>query len=349
LVDARSGHVLYSRNADQRRYPASLTKVMTLYLAFDAISKGRLKLSDPVVVSPHAASRPPSRMGLRPGSRITVAQAIDLIVVKSANDVAVALAEKIGGTEAKFAQKMTRQAKRLGMTRTRFANASGLPDTRQVTTARDMAVLAKAIRRDFPKMYPRFNQQQTSYRGRTVHGHNAILRVRGVDGLKTGYTHASGFNLVTSARRGDDRLIGVVMGGSTASSRDAYMRRLIDAGFQTSAAAAGKLSVASLMGAPTMDRTPVRFEVAQGDDDATEDGWRIQVGAFRIRQAAQARLDMLGGDPSLLAGDPTPQLRRVGHFYLARFTGLSAADARSGCQLIQAAGGDCLVMAPTAK
>lgn len=231
VVDEASGEVLYARQADAQRYPASLTKVMTLYLAFEALERGDLKLDDKIVMSPRAAARPPSKLGLAAGERLTVQEALEILVVKSANDVATALAEEIAGTESAFARRMTAKARELGMTRTRFANASGLPQPQNVSTARDMAILAHAILRDHPERYRLFSLRQTNFRGRLIRGHNALLRSPGVDGLKTGFINASGFNLLTSGVKDGRRLVAVVLGGPTARARDEFMRQLLNASF----------------------------------------------------------------------------------------------------------------------
>ncbi|MBB4953760.1 D-alanyl-D-alanine carboxypeptidase (penicillin-binding protein 5/6) [Agrobacterium vitis] len=228
LLDARTGRVLASENADVLNHPASLTKMMTIYMAFDAIRRGTLAWDSPVPFSKHAASRPPTKLRLKPGDQITVREAILGMITLSANDAAAALAEKIGGTEEGFAAMMTAKARQLGMPNTTFVNASGLPDTRQITTARDMSTLAIALLRDFPREYPMFATRSFNFRGRTINGHNNLMyRLKGVDGIKTGYTDASGFNLVSAYSDGNRRVIGVVMGGRTAASRDSLMAQLI--------------------------------------------------------------------------------------------------------------------------
>ena len=232
VVDANSGEVLYNTRADNPRYPASITKVMTLYLAFEALAEGRLKLTDRITVSPRAAAKQPTKLGLRAGETISVDDAMRAIAVKSANDIAVAMAEKLGGTESRFAELMTLRARELGMTSTRFTNASGLPDRRQVTTARDLAVLSRAVMRDYPQYYSYFSQRQFTYRGQTMRNHNHLLgQMPGVDGLKTGFTNASGFNLAASAVRDGHRLIAVVLGGSSSAARDDNVEDLLISGF----------------------------------------------------------------------------------------------------------------------
>jgi D-alanyl-D-alanine carboxypeptidase (penicillin-binding protein 5/6) len=232
VVDAASGEVLYSRNPDSPRYPASITKVMTLYLAFEALQAGRLSLSDTVAISPQAAAMPPTKLGLRPGDTITVDETLRAVSVKSANDMAVALAEKISGSESRFATLMTLRARELGMSNTRFVNASGLPDSRQVSSARDIAILARSVMRDFPQYYAYFGQRQFAFRGQIMNNHNHLLdSMPGVDGLKTGYTNASGFNLAASAVQNGRRLITVVLGGSSTAARDANVQDLLTTGF----------------------------------------------------------------------------------------------------------------------
>lgn len=228
VVDANTGEVLHAHKARQMRYPASLTKMMTLYIIFERIENRRLTYNAMITASAEAARRPPSKLGLRPGDRITVRQAIKALVVKSANDVAAAVGEHIAGSEPAFARLMTRKARELGMTQTVFRNASGLPHSQQVTTARDMAQLALRLRDHFPNHYYQFKTRTFRYKGRTFKNHNALLgRYDGVDGIKTGYTRASGFNLVTSARHGGRSIVAVVMGGRTSRARNATMRDLL--------------------------------------------------------------------------------------------------------------------------
>lgn len=229
VIDANSGQTLYARNADTRNYPASLTKMMTLYLVFEALDKGQLKPQQKLKVSRRAAGQAPSKLGLKQGQTITVEDAIRALVVKSANDVATVVAEAISGTEVKFALLMTQRAREIGMRRTSFRNASGLPNRRQLSTARDMATLAKSLLDRFPHYYGYFSEEHFSYNGRKYRNHNALMRrVDEVDGIKTGYIRASGFNLVASAERGGHRLIGVVFGSKTASVRDRHMQNLLD-------------------------------------------------------------------------------------------------------------------------
>lgn len=232
IVDANSGQILMQDRVDEMRHPASLTKMMTLYLTFDALRAGRLGLQQSLPVSAHAASRAPTNLALRAGQTIKVEDCILGLVTRSANDAASVLAEALGGSEERFAQMMTLKARQLGMTRTRYTNASGLPDVQQVTTARDQAVLGLALQRDFPQYYPYFSTRSFTFRGRTYPNHNRLLAsYAGMDGMKTGYVRMSGFNIVTSAKRGGVRLVGVVMGGSSAAARDRRMASLMNQGF----------------------------------------------------------------------------------------------------------------------
>jgi D-alanyl-D-alanine carboxypeptidase len=233
VVDNSSGRVIEAANADAMRYPASLTKLMTLYVAFEALRDHRITLGQPVPVSAHAASMEPSKLGLVPGSYFTVSDAILGIVTKSANDAACALGELLGGDEDHFAQMMTQRARALGMTQSTFRNASGLPDLAQVTTARDLALLAHHLIQDFPEDYHYFSEPVFYFHGRPIPNHDHMLvSYDGADGLKTGYTVLSGHNLVTSALRGPVRLIGVVLGASSNGERDLHMADLLDDGFE---------------------------------------------------------------------------------------------------------------------
>lgn len=232
VIDAYSGRVLSERNADKLLYPASLTKMMTLYLVFDALESGALAKNQRIPVSFRAARQQPSRLGLEPGATIRVEDAILGLVTKSANDAAVTLAEALAGSEGRFADMMTIKARRLGMTRTRFVNASGLHHHMQISTARDMATLSRALIRDFPRYYGYFSVNDFTWAGITNKNHNKLMNTyTGMDGIKTGYVHASGYNLAASAARGNKRLIGVIFGGRTSKTRNQEMARLLDAGF----------------------------------------------------------------------------------------------------------------------
>lgn len=233
VVHADSGDVLFERYADAKRYPASLTKMMTLYLLFEELEAGRLTLDSELTVSAQAAGQPPSKLGVVAGSKIDVETAIEALVVKSANDVAVTVAEAISGSEWKFAQAMTEKARNLGMNNTTFKNASGLPNSRQMTTARDLATLSQRLIQDHPDYFHYFETPEFAWNGRTYRTHNSLVRTfEGADGLKTGYTQRSGFNLATTADRDGTRLIGIVLGGRSVRTRDAHMKEILTTAFE---------------------------------------------------------------------------------------------------------------------
>ncbi|HME29418.1 MAG TPA: serine hydrolase [Pseudolabrys sp.] len=229
VVDANSGAVMQATNADSQRHPASLTKIMTLYLLFERLEQGKVKLTTDLPVSARASVQAPSKLGLKPGESVRVETAIRAIVTKSANDVAVIVAEALGGDEPNFARLMTAKARALGMTQTVYRNASGLPDEQQITTARDQAILGRAIQDRFPNYYRYFATRTFDFRGKSIRNHNHLLgAIDGVDGIKTGYIRASGFNIVASVRRANHHLVAVVFGGRSADARDARVRSLID-------------------------------------------------------------------------------------------------------------------------
>ncbi|MEZ5786092.1 MAG: D-alanyl-D-alanine carboxypeptidase family protein [Xanthobacteraceae bacterium] len=230
VVDVRTGQILHDENADEPRHPASLTKIMTLFMLFEQLEAGRLRLDSELPVSAFAASQPPTKLYVKPGKTVVVEDAIQALITRSANDVAVVVAEAIAGSEPAFATLMTLKARSLGMTRTTYVNASGLPADEQITTARDQALLGRLIQQRFPNYYPYFSVVWFRYRGRNIHNHNALLgQVEGVDGIKTGYTEASGYNLTASVRRDGKHIVAVVLGGKSNAKRDARMRELIAA------------------------------------------------------------------------------------------------------------------------
>ncbi len=229
VVDANTGKTLYSSNADAQRFPASLTKMMTLYMLFEAMEAGKVSKSTPIPVSAYAAGQPPTKIGFKPGQTISAEAAILSVITKSANDSATAIGEYLGGSEQRFAQMMTNKARQLGMRNTTFRNASGLPNPQQRSSARDLALLGIALREHFPQYYDYFSTRSFSYRGRRIAGHNRLLgKVRGVDGIKTGYTRDSGFNLVSSVNVDGKKMVAVVMGGTSGGARDAQMAKLIE-------------------------------------------------------------------------------------------------------------------------
>lgn len=296
IVDANSGATLESNSPDGIRHPASLTKVMTLYLLFERLESGKMTLDTEMPVSEHASDQDPTKLGLRPGSTLRVEDAIKGVVTKSANDAAVVIAEAIGGDESDFAKMMTRKARALGMTRTVYVNASGLPADEQVTTARDQATLGRAIQDRFPRYYRYFATEAFNFHGHTIHGHNHLLgSVEGVDGIKTGYIRASGFNLITNLRRGNRHLVGVVMGGRSSGSRDATMRSLLAENLEK---ASSTRTVAAIT-----ERNP-----ADANADVAEDVARsrptqtVQVqGAVQVASSSSEPPPVRSVKPSLLA------------------------------------------------
>ena len=277
VVDVKSGRTLHAVNEDALRHPASITKVMTLYMLFEQLERGRYELDSDLSISANAAAQAPSKLGLRPGSTITVEEAIKALVTKSANDVACAIGENIAGSEPRFAEMMTRKAKSLGMSRTNYSNASGLPDPDQITTARDLTILARAIQDRFPRYYRYFQTRSFAFRGRVIGNHNRLLgTVEGVDGIKTGYTRDSGFNLMTAAKLGDRQIVAIVLGGKSGASRDRIMADLVRSSLPRAYAGArqtGPVTEVAERGRPAVvaeagSRT--RTEVASAEDDEIE-------------------------------------------------------------------------------
>lgn len=383
IIDARTGEVLHEASADTRNFPASLTKMMTLHMVFDALDAGKLRLNQPMKVSAHSASMAPSKLGLRPGDTITVEQCVLALVTKSANDCAATVAETIGGTEANFARMMTDRARQIGMTRTTFRNASGLPNAGQLSTARDMARLAQSLIYDHAKYYNYFSTTSFSYKG-AVHGnHNRLMaRYPGMDGLKTGFINASGFNLTASATRNGRRLIGVVFGGQTAAWRDNHMADLLDEAFE------GRKSAPMLVaanqskptkGKQTKEKAPERSmvasvarEIVNGAEELalprtavaaapvaaalpkpTANGrWAIQVGAFNDKQAGQRAVSQATQRAGTLLDSATPHVMEVntakGTLYRARLIGMDEKTARRACAQLAKKGQNCLTVPPSA-
>ena len=340
IIDAWSGEVLSSSGADIKRYPASLTKLMTLYITFDALEKGIIKLDDELPVSRNAANRSPSKLGVRAGETISVRTAILALIVKSANDCATVLAEGLGYTEENFAKTMTKVAHELGMKNTTFKNASGLPNRAQKTTARDMALLGAAVYHHFPQYYELFSTYKFEYKGRTYYTHNYVLRdFEGADGMKTGYTNAAGFNIVTSAERNGKRVIAVTMGHNTAKNRDRQIAKMMDKGLT-------RLAMADHI-ADSAAESPLR-ETVIGPNNS----WGIQLGAFsnyikarnyaeEIQESGYSRLA-----DKLIAVEPHQTGSAV--VYRSRIIGLNKNDAEKICNSLKKSNKSCIVVAVNA-
>lgn len=357
VVDAKSGKVLHASNPDRRRYPASLTKMMTLYMIFDALDRGKISLNQRLKVSRLAQGMAPSKLGLKRGQSIKVKDAILALITKSANDVAVVVAEALGGTEVKFAQKMTKKARSIGMRKTRFRNASGLPNRRQVSTARDMAVLAQRLIDDFPQFYHFFGTQRFNYKRRTFRNHNKLLRnYPGVDGIKTGYIRASGFNLVASSKRHGRRLIGVVFGGKSAKSRDRHMRRLFERAFalvpkkrtRYPATTAEAIEKSKPRNATVRQVALQQTKTFKSNDRVRR--WAIQVGAFS--QSSAARLAAYGAAGRLQGVADHGRVAVVmhkqerGRLYRAQIVGMSQREAVKSCTYLRARRHECVAVPP---
>jgi len=371
VVDAESGQVISESNADAPHHPASLTKMMTLYLIFDALEKHRIGLDTEFAVSAYAASMSPTKLGLLPGETIAVRDIILGLVTQSANDAAVVAAEGLAGSEDAFVLRMNAKAHALGMAHTHFGNASGLPDPEQITTARDLATLARALYRDFPKEYANFATQEFMFRGIVYANHNHLMeRFAGMDGIKTGYIRTSGFNLAASAVRNNQRLIGVVMGGESSRARDAKMAELLNAGFgqssedpiaalasATDAAEARSFSeraahvlhhlspVSSAEAAVPQTRKPVRGTHAESDICS------IQVGAFKDRagatRAAQEARAALPWAKAKSVAVVAPNSAEKSHLYRARVNGFTAKEAERACQTLRQKHAACSVVNPS--
>ena len=356
ILEARSGRVISAVNPDELRHPASLTKVMTLYMVFEALRDRRISLHQSVPVSAHAASMSPTKLGVPAGGRITVEEAILGLVTRSANDAAAALGELLGGTEARFARIMTLRARALGMRQTVFRNASGLPDWDQVTTARDMTTMARRLLYDFPDEYRYFSTTTFRFRGQVLRNHNHLLDTYpGADGIKTGYIDASGFNLISSATRGRVRLIGVVMGAARGYERDLHMISLLDQGFEKldvpiAPQMAGRLPtlVSAAQAAPAPLRPTLAAPAAAAPRPRPAARWSIQVGSFGseklARQAAfTARRIADAGDVRVEAA--TVNRRQS---FRAQLSGLSQAEVQPACAALTKRKIPCLPIRPEA-
>jgi len=308
VVDAKTGNVLYSENADRLQYPASLTKMMTLYMTFEALEQGRIRLDTPVPFSAHAAAQAPTKLGVRAGGTVTVEQGILGLVTLSANDAATALGEMLGGgSEDRFAQLMTAKAHALGMTRTTYRNANGLPNTAQMTTARDQARLGIALRQHFPQYYGYFSTRAFKFGTRTIRSHNRLVgSVRGVDGIKTGYTRAAGFNLVSSVQADGKSIVGVVLGGASTPARDAQMRNLIATYLPKASSRGGSsalIAQAAPAPAPKMIETPAPVQPQKAQPQMA------QSQKAKTITAAQPPVSAAAADLSLPHKGPLPDAR----------------------------------------
>lgn len=332
IIEADTGRVLHSVNADTRNYPASLTKMMTLYMVFDALERGEIKLSTKWKASANVARQPASRLGLRRGEKITVKNAVLALITKSANDVATLVGESLAKSERDFALKMTAKARDIGMARTTFRNASGLGNRGQLSTARDMATLAIALMRDFPQYYKLFSTTRYKHGDRTYRNHNKLLTTyEGTDGIKTGYIRASGFNLVASVKRGDTRLIGVVFGGKSAKQRNRHMTKLLNKGFRI----LDQGNATTMAQAPTAPKNTTTATKSAG-----KSSWGIQVGAFAKRaHAERIAKEMAALLPEVLeTGHVTvvPLIQQSGkQLFRSRIHGLSKQQAYQACKKLE--------------
>ena len=363
IINENTKRIYHNANADTRNYPASLTKIMTLYLVFDALKSKKISMSSKFKVSKRATRQPPSKLNLSAGSNITVKNAILALVTKSANDVATVIAENLGKSERNFARLMTRKAKKLGMTRTTFRNASGLPNRGQLSTARDMATLGIAIRKNHPKFFKLFKTKSFIYKGIKYTNHNNLLgSYSGTDGIKTGYTNASGFNLVASVERNGQRIIGVVFGGKKARSRDKHMVTLLNKYFKTSLSK----PLVRIAKPSELPKTRPKIVVAEKNiknfnippeiinnivQNDVEEDWFIQIGAFKnrlnahkaARNARNIVPEQLGNLPASLSKITKPSTNNnLQYLWRVRFVELAENQARSVCAELWTSGLSCI-------
>ena len=363
IINENTKRIYHNANADTRNYPASLTKIMTLYLVFDALKSKKISMSSKFKVSKRATRQPPSKLNLSAGSNITVKNAILALVTKSANDVATVIAENLGKSERNFARLMTRKAKKLGMTRTTFRNASGLPNRGQLSTARDMATLGIAIRKNHPKFFKLFKTKSFIYKGIKYTNHNNLLgSYSGTDGIKTGYTNASGFNLVASVERNGQRIIGVVFGGKKARSRDKHMVTLLNKYFKTSLSK----PLVRIAKPSELPKTRPKIVVAEKNiknfkitpeiinniiPNDIEQDWFIQIGAFKnrlnahkaARNARNVVPEQLGNLPASLSKiTKSSTNNNLQYLWRVRFVELAENQARSVCAELWTSGLSCI-------
>ena len=376
-IDADTGKVLSSSNADELRYPASLTKLMTLYITFDALEKGLIKLDDEFPVSYKAANRAPSRLGLRPKSKIKVQTAIEALIIRSANDCATVLAEGLGYSEENFAQAMTEVARALGMENTTFKNASGLPNRHQKTTARDMAILGAAMYHHFPQYYKWFSLKQFTYNGKTYYTHNHVLKqFEGADGMKTGFTNAAGFNIITSADRNGQRVIAVTMGHRTQKDRDKKVISMMEKGLTRLALESNSSEGSSLHAdllekhhkptniehqladnanlAPTSDENEedAHPEIEQGSTDSEQiikasPVWSVQIGAFSNYAKARNYAQKIKKTKLQKYTDCSIEIEAVqtasAIVYRSKLSGFEKNDAQTACKHLKSSSISCIV------
>ena len=363
IINENTKRIYHNANADTRNYPASLTKIMTLYLVFDALKSKKISMSSKFKVSKRATRQPPSKLNLSAGSNITVKNAILALVTKSANDVATVIAENLGKSERNFARLMTRKAKKLGMTRTTFRNASGLPNRGQLSTARDMATLSIAIRKNHPKFFKLFKTKSFIYKGIKYTNHNNLLgSYSGTDGIKTGYTNASGFNLVASVERNGQRIIGVVFGGKKARSRDKHMVTLLNKYFKTSLSK----PLVRIAKPSELPKTRPKIVLAEKNiknfrippkiinnitPNNIEEDWFIQIGAFKnrlnahkaARNARNVVPEQLGNLPASLSKiTKSSTNNNLQYLWRVRFVELAENQARSVCAELWTSGLSCI-------
>ncbi len=351
-IDANTGEVLSSSNADIRRYPASLTKLMTLYITFNALDKGLIKMEDKLPVSRTAANRSPSKLGLRVGEKITVHDAIMALIVKSANDCATVLAEGLGYSEENFAKTMTEVAHELGMKNTTFKNASGLPNSQQKTTARDMATLGAAMYHHFPQYYKLFATTKFTYKGKTLYTHNHLLKsFKGADGMKTGFTNAAGYNIVTSAERNGHRVIAVTMGHNTIKERDRKVASLMDKGLQK-IALSEHLETPNLFAQTETISSHSLLDETSAADTKTAGNWGIQIGAFsNYAKARNYALDIKRqikkhyAYAAKASVNVEPAHKGSAVVYRSKLVGFAKNEADKTCNSLKKSNKSCIVVA----
>ncbi len=352
IIDANTGKVLSESNADERRYPASLTKLMTLYITFDALENGIIKWEDKLPVSRKAANMSPSKIGVKAGEKISVKNAVMALIVKSANDCAVVLAEALGYSEENFAKTMTHVAKELGMKNTTFYNASGLPNKKQKSTARDMALLGAALYHHFPQYYKLFSTKKFTYKGRTIYTHNHLLKnFKGADGMKTGFTNAAGFNIVTSAQRDGNRVIAVTMGHRMLKQRDKKVASMMENGLQKLALNKTQSDI-MLANNQNNYKEDVKEQIADNALTATQSNeiynWGVQVGAFsnyaKARNYAQNIKEEVAKISEQTIIDVEPIETSGAIVYRSKLIGFDKNEAKDLCNQLKKTHKSCIVI-----